>query len=738
VYDKINLMLPTYGRAGGKLGEFISSALDMRKNRGAVCFTFVVNVNDTESRLAIKNMLDGNAEYCIIDEALSAPDLSKYFNAAYEHTIFKNEKTAVSMLGDDMVFRTKNYDEIILTWINAFNGVCVVFGNDLKGTGDSCAVNLFTTRKLVNAMSPLPFMCELFPCDDIDVIWTFVAEKLKRKFYVDNLEIFHNHATLPGNMDKTWERLRKNLPVTKSNRFPDTPRNGHVWGNSAYEDECVKNIHNNIPEEFHTDLSVIMTTKDRIDILTDTVNSYLASSQVPDKITVFDDHSEYNVIEQIKRIKNAELYISDHTRGCAANTLHALKTSFNNGAEAVLVIDSDTRFSKYWFQRAIYLRKYMQKNNSIAAASLFNDALKESEPLDYSLVKKLGIGAFGSIISKEYFNKYVLPQNPKTNWDYIASLNAIKDNKIICASSPSFLQHTGTEGTHSNNEKFSVAVDFHGNPELKKPKRITKSKNTLYAIMGRYGDIILSSMIANMLIEKNYNITWLTIPKYKPLISLLSKNRIIVKPAPQEESWGSTTTSKMAKNYPGFDFYINAQPGCHENHAKLFKSGIPMYQFCKSISENATGETLPDNYIDYLTFFGKPITLNKNQLNDKPLGLISTKVISIPNAISEDELNNIYKKYKTHNLKTLVESRPHGVPIKMAREKYLWGYSFEECVSMMNLADLFIGNDSGLAWASLVNKNCKRIIYHNENRIIETNNLYGKIAPNTTDIIVSK
>ena len=83
-------------------------------------------------------------------------------------------------------------------------------------------VNLFTTRKIVNATGK-PFMCELFHADMIDVIWMNVGIFTQTLKYLHNVILQHNHNTRlykPDEYDETFERLRplQELANSKENQ----------------------------------------------------------------------------------------------------------------------------------------------------------------------------------------------------------------------------------------------------------------------------------------------------------------------------------------------------------------------------------------------------------------------------------------------------------------------------------------------------------------------------------------
>ena len=162
-----------------------------------------------------------------------SPHLGKMYNQIYEQTKFKD--AIVSMVGDDMEWRTSGYDLAILNAINRKNGFAFVYCND-KFQGNKLCVNLFTTRKLVE-LTKMPFMCELFSAYFIDTVWMRVADKTKIAVYLKDIILQHHHASFnKKNKDETSRRLqRERMSFSK----------GHKKVN-LYADKIIKHLRNKL------------------------------------------------------------------------------------------------------------------------------------------------------------------------------------------------------------------------------------------------------------------------------------------------------------------------------------------------------------------------------------------------------------------------------------------------------------------------------------------------------------
>lgn len=745
LYDKINLMLPTYKRSDKKLPRFIESALKTAAKPQDLRFTFVVNESDPESVTLIQTMLPAS-QVCIIKENLPKPHLAKYFNMAYDRTTFAEPGTLVSMLGDDMEFVTQGWDELVLLWANMFNGEGLFYGDDMKGTHKTLCVYFFASRKLVDAQKPHPFMCEMFPVDDMDVIWNYVSKKLRKRFYVPGLQIFHNHATLPGQMDAVWKRMREEMPQVREHRTT-VERDGFIWGNDEYEDACVEAIRKVIPE---TRLGVVMATYDRLELLADTVNSYMAGSDLPAEIYVYDDCSPQveRVEETVARMPGVKFFKGERRLGSAMKTPAALKHFFENtDYDSAIVLDSDCLLHKYWYQRAKAIVKQTAKDGGFGCASLFNvGAHAGAEMPQYpGLLKKLAVGGLSMIVTRRFWKDFILPleKGRKVEWDNRACLDSVRAGKFVCCSAPSFVQHTGVyEGTHTGGDAVAYASDYMGECNVYERYTIGEEINNgriLFALMGRYGDVLLGSMIANMLIDAGHQVDWWTIPLYAPVISLTCpRAKKIVYGVSPADTWHSVSTKQMTQQHPGYKYYINAQPGAPENHDNLIGSGLSMAVFAKRIAEHITNQLLPADFL-------QGMQLQKALLPDvrasgltKPLCLICREVISTAPAISDVEAERLAQKYSSdYNVRFLMRTRPLGLSTRLVRERYIFNLTFLQCFSLIyNHCALFIGNDSGMAWVAMYNRNCKKIIYHTRKRVRETNMLFGKIDPLAEDVVI--
>jgi glycosyltransferase involved in cell wall biosynthesis len=204
MYTRICLMIPTFKRVDN-LKRCIDSALDTMRGINTVVFCFCVNVNDTDTRAFLESYDRIKGIFEIVDEDTMQPNLSLYYNTMYDQMSYKD--AIVTEIGDDMVFKTPDWDSQILQEINDSKGLAIVYCEDAYIAHEKCCVNLFVTRKLV-ALTKKPFMCSFFHADMIDVIWTMVGMMTGFLRFRSDITIWHNHITREHKMDVTYSRLQ--------------------------------------------------------------------------------------------------------------------------------------------------------------------------------------------------------------------------------------------------------------------------------------------------------------------------------------------------------------------------------------------------------------------------------------------------------------------------------------------------------------------------------------------------
>ncbi len=210
IYNKILAMTPTFNRSTTYLPAFVNSAIEM-SDPTLTEFCFRVHREDEATRKYLEgfNFKEFKCEI-LVEEPLSTINLAKFFNQMYDKTRTRNEReTVVSLLGDDMVFKTKGWDRQILDLINAYKGIGVFWVNDDFIARERCPVNMFVTRDFVEATEH-PFMCEEFPADFIDYIWGKVGKYTHTQHFLPDVHIQHNHNSRKPKeqWDDTFQKMK--------------------------------------------------------------------------------------------------------------------------------------------------------------------------------------------------------------------------------------------------------------------------------------------------------------------------------------------------------------------------------------------------------------------------------------------------------------------------------------------------------------------------------------------------
>lgn len=723
-------MLPSYRRVN-LLSRFMQSAIDTADNPDRIFFTVCANERDEETI----NFLKDKTNTSTVIENTGNPNLSFYFNEIFNDPTFSDPAYIVSMLGDDMVFESKGWDTLIIDEINSFNGIGIWYGDDCCGTGERMAVQLFMSRKYAEAVKPLPYMCPLFKVNDIDAVWFNTAKMLGHAHYLHNLKIRHNHT----NTDETSTRL------ISLYRECEEAREGAERGNRKYELECVENIRRNLLEELNPDLGIMMTTYNRIDLLKRTIASYNASESKPDAIHVWDDKSTENVTDIIQNLAGVIYHKSTFRVGVYSNTPISLQMMFDTlGYKAILILDSDTLFDKHWWLRTIAAYNMFKGDDKALSVSLFNYNGCETLPSYHPSYHKRKVnGAFGCIIKKEYFNKYIRPMGnaptQHTNWDNHAAEASTRDGYSHYSTSRSYLQHIGTyEGEHTGVTETGIyATDFHSDTMPDASAAIDQSvseKRILACCLARIGDCINASLIVNYLKSTGkYHVDFITLPMYAELCQcIMPDTNIITIREPIDCEWAHLDTGEMKKRYGGYRYYLNLQPGSPEHHSSLIGCGKSIHQYTTDYARSVLQSDIPSNCYQYRMIAPRKVEI---EATEKICWLSCDTASPIKKAFDDKKARIRARELNDAGwyARILKKDKPEG-SFREVRSLYYWGRKIWEMPYLMQHADLFIGNDSGLAWCSIFS-NGKKEIHHCAERIAETNNRFSLFDNSFVDII---
>jgi hypothetical protein len=431
---------------------------------------------------------------------------------------------------------------------------------------------------------------------------------------------------------------------------------------------------------------------------------------------------------------------------------------FEQGSKAVLIIDSDTLFYKNWWQGANAIYNELKGDEDFGALSLYNGDFyyPSKKSKRHPAVREANAcGAFGLIVTKSFYENYIKSLN-QGNWDRVSTNNAAKDGKKIYVTSPCFLQHLGyMQGSHVSREcEPNVSTDFLGLmqheqierravPDLKPMAKgqVNTGCRVLWACFARKGDIIAASVIANYLIDRGYKLTWLTLPMHAELTELVcSKCCVKGEGYANEHAWYFMSTEEMRQKYPGYDAYVNAQFGAPENHEAFADAEPNMLEWLLRRVSEIFG--IQFTCVDWKPYFrlqyDKQIALH-NMPTDKPLAIIAPEAHSSPSLTEQNVVDLTLKLSERYHVRQLVTNMPNGLSSRDRREKYISGLSFQDCIFFLRQhCHYFVGNNSGLAWASMYGT-CLKQIWHRKhtegNRIVRAGTYFSKIDKNAEDVL---
>jgi len=256
----------------------------------------------------------------------------------------------------------------------------------------------------------------------------------------------------------------------------------------------------------------------------------------------------------------------------------------------------------------------------------------------------------------------------------------------------------------------------------------------LFVCMGRHGDVIHASFHANRLIQMGFDIVWLTIKLYEPVVRCVCPDcKIRLYNENDCVDWEMLSLSEIKTAYPGYDFYVNAQPGAQEHHNNYIRSKKSIVEFLDGIVRAAVPIKTDMNVLRYAVVKNLP-DVRVPDRTGKPLCIIAPNSISAPTVWPHNGLEGIVRFYKDkYDVRMLVKTQGEIRPIESA--SWLYGYTFVECLSILSRCDLFIGQDSGLAWGAMLFK-CKKVIYHDRRRLELTNTRFSDIDNSFQDIVL--
>lgn len=256
--------------------------------------------------------------------------------------------------------------------------------------------------------------------------------------------------------------------------------------------------------------------------------------------------------------------------------------------------------------------------------------------------------------------------------------------------------------------------------------------NIALTSIGRYGDTILVSIVVNMLVASGHTVKWITSQPYLDLVTRIAPGAEIgIHPLFKNTVYTDEVSSVVFRDlYPGHDVYINAQFGAREDYSYL--SGKHPLHWLRNKVEKLTGIGLGTNWKDFLIYRNEhDLTIDRDP--EKPLAIISPHIISArPPVFTSEKLQEIHETLcQKYDVRLLVEKAPE----EPDGYRYLDGYSFVDAIKIIQMADHFVGQDSGLSWAALYSS-CSKEVYLRRARYDIYKFSFAEVDPSVVERLV--
>jgi len=209
---KIALLLPSKNRLN-KFLTFLTSVVATAKDIKNITIILGIDEDDPnfDNYKRIANNLDFIDFLSFPKDTFKRGGLSIYWNTMVKECTHD----ILAMVGDDMIFKTKDWDEkIINTFKEQDDNIHLVFCNDgMRGPGNKhenaspFPVNSFLHRDYIDTVGW--YVQDIEPKGFQDTYLDKIFDLLRRKIYFHDIIIKHMHFSEYGNKDKTTELLEK-------------------------------------------------------------------------------------------------------------------------------------------------------------------------------------------------------------------------------------------------------------------------------------------------------------------------------------------------------------------------------------------------------------------------------------------------------------------------------------------------------------------------------------------------
>lgn len=180
------------------LQRMFDSAIETAKHQDLIEMSIYVDKDDLETQEHLKTM-KGNIQVTVGERIV----LSDMWNKAYK----KANADILMGCSDDLIFRSKDWDEKIINIFNQYEDkIVLVHANDLI-QGIRITTVPFLHRRWVETLGY--FLPPYFSCDRADVWLTEISKALNRRIYLPDMVIEHMHYSIgKAKYDETYAKGR--------------------------------------------------------------------------------------------------------------------------------------------------------------------------------------------------------------------------------------------------------------------------------------------------------------------------------------------------------------------------------------------------------------------------------------------------------------------------------------------------------------------------------------------------
>lgn len=217
-------------------------------------------------------------------------------------------------------------------------------------------------------------------------------------------------------------------------------------------------------------ICLLIRSYNRPEYLQKTINSILKSDyKMCKKCIIYDDGSSDNETKKIlEKYEKDFIVIKNKNKGIKHSFIDALRFIKNNtNCDYICTIDNDCLVNKDFIKKLYNTYKKIKLENKLKYILLTgfncthngkNSCIHKIVNMKNGYAEKTSCGGINLFFHKNLINNIIIWWNKNLDWGIVRELK--KNNGKIFTTIPSVVQHIGTNGTWSKNDKYDFASDF--------------------------------------------------------------------------------------------------------------------------------------------------------------------------------------------------------------------------------------------------------------------------------------